>query len=604
MAVGRQNGPVQGKGLPGTACAPDFFSRIDALAPLPAQAAAMPIRDRFGWKSPLLLDIKPDSWLMMILDYIEGKPKDGWFRHGMGTVFAYVTLVVIYVMAWMADQLMVTANMPDGCNPDKLKRVQADRFFKGKLAQWGGGSVEFTTRIDDYAQNWLCPTVMVTAGDATAAYMADEVERSEWLDYCKSNGLCQISAEIIADTQRFRLGIPEVVEVWRRDLIGDDQVPEFLRRVSVLDADQVGWIKHLAADRPGKGEVVQRAALGVYSADSRARLGLDDERDQLPRPGDNAPSFAAGIDLDELREAWAGHWQAIDVQTAFELFRRGAAGLLPQGTTFGEAELNDALQNAAVPPGQRSAMLSLIFTPLGRRQIKALYDDSIIGEGQLMQYLIAGGLPPADAQLQVAQWAKLKPEYVRKRIGGKGAVGYVGMFAAGEIGTTEFLDEIQALGFTADEAQQAIVEARAQRQRKTRSALIAFLHGRFVKGDINEAQVTGVLSASGLDGEDVASLLGLWRIELEVSPKQVSTAELLDWHCRGILGDDELATRLAQLKYSIADIARIVAVADYKCMNATQAEAAKLLSRVKGSLTKAQQSWSKTLGEVGRQVGT
>jgi hypothetical protein len=605
----RQRGQKAGQGLPGTACAPDLFSRIDGLQPLPQVIRQMPVRNALGFGLDKAgqpggpFDLQQGAWAFLVYDTLEGPANAGFWRRQLGTLAGVIFLCWLWAVGWVADQFIAVANIPAGCDRDKLLTVRADILAKQKQAEWVGGDADFATRIDTYARDYLCPTVMVTASDATAASLAGEMDDPEWLDYCKANALCEVSARIIRDTQRFRVGIAQVVELWRRDLIGDDQVPEFLRRVGVIDTDQVGWIERLAAERPGIGDVVRRAQLGVYNEGRAARLGLTGEQDALPKPGDNSPSFAKGVNLQSLRDAWAAHWSPLDVQTAFDLYRRAQAGLLPPGVTFDLGDVETALEQAAIPPGQRQALLATITAPLNRRQLKQLYDDSIVDETDVVRYLMAGGLDQHDATLQTAQWAKLKPEYVRKRIGGQGAAGYVKLFAAGELGTTELLDELQALGLTGDEAQMALVEARAERQRRSRSELVRWLKTRYVKGDVSDARVQAVLIDSGLDAEDVASLLKLWRTELEVSSKSVSAGELLSWHCQGLLSDEQLAVRLANLNYEPEDIARMVGAADIKCWNTKLKSVQDLLAPTGKKLSDAQRSWAKIIGRLQTRFG-
>src|SRR5271165_4180626 len=176
-----------------------------------------------------------------------------------------------------------------------------------------------------------------------------------------------------------------------------------------------------------------------------------------------------------------------------------------------------------------------------------------------------------DAQLQVQDWQKLRPLYTRRLVGGTGPGGLMAEFAAGTLGTSEYLQELTELGFNGAEQQIALAEARQVRDRKTRGQLIGWLHTKYITGKVLEPAATAALSGFGLDAEDIGNILRLWRTELEVMPKEPTVAQLLDWQCKGIIGDSELVQRLTQMQYSGEDVANMIAVNELKC--ATQQEA-------------------------------
>src|SRR5271165_3894708 len=208
-----------------------------------------------------------------------------------------------------------------------------------------------------------------------------------------------------------------------------------------------------------------------------------------------------------------------------------------------------------------------------------------------------------DAQLQVADWQKLRPLYTRRLVGGTGPSGLMAEFAAGTLGTSEYLAELSELGFNGQEQQIALQEARAVRDRKTRGQLISWLHERYIKGEVLEGPATSALVGFGLDAEDVGNLLRLWRVELEVMPKEPTAQQLLDWQCKGIITDDELVSRLAQMKWQAEDIANMIAVNELKCANQQVAKASKYLQQNQRGLDKAQQRWNKLLALAEKKFG-
>ncbi len=244
---------------------------------------------------------------------------------------------------------------------------------------------------------------------------------------------------------------------------------------------------------PARAEIIQRGVIGAYNG-AQANSG-DLATDIALVSGDQATKdwLGAGVDPQEIKTWWAAHWQPVSIGDAFELYRRTAAGLLTDGPPFLDADLDLAIAQTGVLPGYRENIKALAFTPLNRRQIKQLYDDYIIDEGQLNAYLVAGGLEPNDAPLQVQDWQKLRPVYTRKRVGGTGPSGLMGEYASCSIGTSEYLSELNELGFNGAEQSLALAEAQAVRKRKGNAQLMSFAKGRYTSGTITYAQCSAAL---------------------------------------------------------------------------------------------------------------
>jgi hypothetical protein len=616
-------GPAQKAGLPGTACAPDLFARFRNLKQAPGAAQNAAIRSALGFEQPYdsPFIFGADSWLGVLWTHTANLDNIPQWNGGMpviqvlawwaiigckaaGLVLCALFAMVVWTAAFIGDAILQLANIPDGCERIPIQTCMADIMLKTWWGRITGDDVGYSTRISAYARDWNCPTLHVSAGEAIQAWLHNEIVQPDLYNYAKMNALCNVATDIIVNTQRYRVGIPETIELWRRDQIPTQAVKEFVRRVGVLDDDQVGHIKTISFDRPGIGQVIRRANLGLYDPLDRQNYGLDQDQDQLPKPGTLAPEWRAGIYDKELKDAWAEHWQPVDVQTAYALYRRTVAGLMPGNAQFGDVDLEAAIRFSAVMPIYRDHIKALVWEPLNRRQLKALYDDYILAEADLVQRMVATGLAPSDAQAQVADWAKLRPLYTRRLVGGTGPGGLMAEFAAGTMGTSEYLSELGQLGFNGAEQQIALAEARAVRERRTRGQLISWLHARYIKGEVLEPAAMAALTGFGLDGEDVGNLLRLWRIELEVMPKEPSVAELLDWQCKGIISEEDLVTRLAQMRYQSGDIANMIAVNDLKCANQRATQAGKYLQASDRKLTQAEAYWRKLLSTTERKFGT
>jgi hypothetical protein len=445
---------------------------------------------------------------------------------------------------------------------------------------------------------------MISAEHAINAYLFDEMSLDECRDYAKANGLCATATDQIIGNLQMRTDLGSCVTLWRRGLISYDELTKRFRRQGGLLPDLATEARQASGAWPQIQQIFAGAFLGAYSDDTAAQLQLDANLDVLQGERVQKALLGAGLEPFQAKEWWRNHWLPLDTATAIDLYHRAQAGFLPEGVDFDSTDLRSAIAQSNVTPRYRDAIYETRWLPPQRRIILQQLEYAAITSDQAKNYLIASGLKPDDADAQLKTWLPVVTEFRRKRVGAGGVSSYLGMFASGIIGTSELQAELYALGLSDQEVSDATDEARAQRQRKTRSQLITWLHGKYIKGHIPDPQAQALLSQSGLDGEDVASLLQLWRIELEVNPKEPSVNELLDWHCRGILSDEELVQRIAQLGYSMVDVARIIEVGNLKCAATVEKQVANWLARPKAKISANLRLWQKLLSYVGKQVGS
>jgi hypothetical protein len=521
-----------------------------------------------------------------------------------GNALAYIVGYSAYGLGALMDTAGQLVPVPDGGNDGASRTVVVIRSIFQFVARWLGADFPQLDLALDYLSNSALHNQIPDPPSAVSAYLADAIKEDLLYCWTRAGRWCDTTTDNAVQTQQQKVVPVDANTLYRQARLTKEDWRKKLRAQ--------GWIEESWQDEqlqaserwPALPDLMARADTGLYAPGRRERLGLDDDSEWQNDPIIQGRIKALGLADGEAKDAWAAHWRPIDPQTAIELYRRGQAGQLPQGETFDLGDVSVALEQAGLPPGQRGAWLALLTTPLNRRQVGMLYNYNAIDQAGVLQALLASGYSQQDATAQLTQLTIAKAEFLRKRIGAPGASGFVGLFASGELGTSELLAELQALGFTDDEAQQALTEARAQRQRKTRGELTRYLKGRYLKGEATDAGVQAVLIDAGLDNEDVADLLRLWRTEREVSPKNISASEMLDWHCKGLLSDADLAERLADLNYGADDIARMVAAAEMRCWTAKMGQVDKLLSPAKAKIKTAEAYWSRILGRLESRVGT
>jgi len=601
-----QREKAAGPGLPATTCATDLFSRIDALAVNKETHADFPVRYYLGFDngSPFIEFVRPNSFVGNLYSAARPDPAFPNWVNWARVFFGRIGMLTIWALGALADIMVTAKKGPGGCVDPRLKEIKADIAAKELVGKIFGSDVSWYTQIDQYARNYICPTETIDAGQALDAYLHDAIDRQALTDYTRASNRCPFVADVAIEIGQQRPGPQEIIGMHFRGVLPRHEVDVELRRQGWLSKEYVSWLVQLHDWWPDLTTTIDWMRRDLAGDDRAKAWGLDQDFAGAKGADANKWLKQLGVSDADAKRLFRAQYQPVDVQTAYNFYWRSQAGLMPAGATFSDGDLRDAIKYSTLPPRYRDAAYAARWSPLGFRQLKLAYDEFLIGDAGVKQALVAAGFAPQFADIEVAQYAKLRPSYRRRKIGAAGAAAFTKAFAAGSIGTREYLAELAAEGFTAEEQQEALQEARAERRRHSRAELVKHLHSHYIQGTADDATVGAALAAIGLDTEDARELHSLWRIELETNPRQHSGGQLVAWYQAGLMREAELVASLLQLRYSAADVARIVTVADRGKISKELTDAEKLVTAAKRSLSAEQKQWATQIKEAEKLVGS
>jgi hypothetical protein len=600
-----QRAPAKGPGLPNNACADDLFTRIDELRPPADDHGTFPVRYFLGFVKnvPHPAFIHPDSWMgKVVLSFRTTDADKGAFR--IAKILLLQSLVIlVYGLGFFADFVATLKIGPGHAADPRLKDVRADIAAKELVGRITGVNVEHATQIDQVARNYLDPTETLTPGDAVSAYLADEIDEQAVDDYGRAGNRCTFATQVMVATQQVHPDQATLIELCYKGVIDRTRADQEFRRIGYLSSEYVEWQHELHKWWPDSGTLVTWMRHGITH--EQPAKGLDLDRDFADAYGDEQKKWAASLGLsdDQVKWLWRSQYQPVDLGTAYDWYRRTQAGLMPAGQAFGDEDLVQAIAMSTLPPAYRNTAKVSVWQPLSARLLRTAYDEGLVGEQQVMQALVTEGYSPDDAAVLLSEWVKLKPAYVRKKIGAPGVPALLKLYANATISRHELLQELAAEGLTADEGQAALVEAQAQRARDHRAELVKSIKSRYVKGEVDEGRASAALSATGLDPADVHDLLSLWRVEFEVHPKQPSAGELVAWYKQGLIREDELVAALVQLRYSAEDVARMIAAADLGQIGSEMKRAETLMTTAGHRLKASEAEFARQLAAAEKIVG-
>ena len=600
-----QRAETKEKGLPATTCANDLFTRIDQLTPDAAAHKDWPVRYFLGFRSvvPDRAFVAPDSWTGRVIKAfgpVPGQPNWAWVARYWAT---QVFMWTIYALGFWTDVIVASKIGPGGCSDPRLGEIKADIAAKELICKIVGSDPTWFTQVDMYARNYICPNQTLDAGQAVSGYLANELDEKAVHDYGRANNLCDVAIDVIVASAQQRLGPGQLDQLLDRGHVTREVYDAEMRGLGWIKSQYVDWQRDLSAWWPDSGTVIGWARRGTASEQNAATLKLDQGFGDAMTP--QVKKWLAGNNVsdEQAKLLWRAQFGPPDVETAKKWYRYTVAGLLPGAAAFTADDLAFAVRQSGIAPDYRAQMLATVYEPLGMRQLKTAYVDGIINGEAVTTGLIAGGFAPAESAVLLEQWSREKPAHRRRKIGATSAGGFLGLYASGVIGERELLTELAGLGLAGDELAEARAEARAERMRKHRGELIGYLKARYLKGEIDESRVQAVLLSTGLEGADVADLLRLWRTEFEVHPRQASAAELVSWYKQGLIREPELASALAQLRYSAADSIRVIAAADAAKSMGQLRQAEQLVVGAGKRLADHDKQWRAELDKAERLAG-
>jgi hypothetical protein len=602
--IGQRDKPA-GKGLPRTACAPDLFTRIDALAGNQTDHATWPVRWYIGFGTPLpnFQMLRGDGMVWQIVVAFGGKPQDGAILRRGKDLATGVLLIVIWIMAFLSD-VMTTAKLGlGGKNDPAVREISADIAAKELTARLTGSDPTWATAIDVGARNYLSPQQTVDAAGAVSAYLANTIDQQAVHDYSRYAGVCDVATGISIDVGQARPAGGQLLDLYYRGVIDRKTADDQYRQLGYLKSQYVEWEHELHKWWPDQGTVVTWMRLGTTH--EQPAKGLDLDRDFDASYGDDQKRWgrALGLTDEQVRWLWRSQFQPLDTQTAGDWFRRNVAGWWQGEAEFTEDDLDQAIKLSTLPPAYRDLAKQAIWQPISSRLLRMAYDESVVDDDQVKTALVIDGYRPDDAETILQEWRRLKPAYVARKIGAPGVAKLQGLYADGTIGLAEFEAGCVTYGLDDSEQSQAVAAAVQARTWQHRGEVIAKLKTQYLSGAVADSTIPSVLNAVGLSASDSQDLGKLWRTEFEISPRADSSAQLIGYYKQGFIDESDLVSSLTQLRYTPAQIARMIGAADLAGMTAALQSAEKLVGGAKTRLAADQKLWAAKIAQAEKLVG-
>ena len=378
--------------------------------------------------------------------------------------------------------------------------------------------------------------IQMTAAEADRAYLTNEISLPEWKCAQQIEARNVTQAERNMQSMRSKMTPYELVQAFRREIIDD---PEFLKRFRSL-----GWLE------PGIAQEYLELTKFVPPPTDLIRMMVREAADEsIPFWPESDASFEGsekysgvfkgkivdwakdqGMDKEVFKLLWRSHWDLPAAGQLFEMYQR-LRHLPPDDPAYiSWDEVEQTLRQNDMLPAFIPRFQAIAFNPLTRRDAIRGFQSGDLDNDQFTVAMQQVGYDETNTELLV------KINQTRKRLSARNQKS-TRMYIRGGINSATLVSELEDVGYTPAESDNAKDWALSQIESNARVLCTRALRKQFLSGTIKEAEIITKLLDNGLDQEQSEVLAKAWICEKQSTPKEISAASL----CR--LADENLITR-------------------------------------------------------------
>jgi len=325
-------------------------------------------------------------------------------------------------------------------------------------------------------------------------------------------------------------GIMQVLELYRRNLLGEADVLKAVRQSRIRDEWQQAVLDLRYAPPSGS-----EAIMGLV----KGHLNEADARTYFQESGTDPKHF-------DWIHATAGRPPGA----------QGLLGLLNRGLItedeFGQAVRQSDIQDKWIP----ALLAERRYIPPARSIVPMIRSGALSDDyaRELMSY---HGIIPTDQDIYIKEAHSVKTNAVKEL-----SLGSVrSMYEDGMIAKDVAITDVAKLGYSTELATQLIELVDAQRVAKYRNTAVSHVHTLFAHHRIDQSDASNELDRLGVTAPVRDELIKLWLIEQEINIVPLTLAQCQHLWRAGVIGDDAFSKRVQALGHPESDVMYLKALA-------------------------------------------
>jgi hypothetical protein len=414
-------------------------------------------------------------------------------------------------------------------------------MFYGSTMQILGHLNESVARDGLHAMNAAVPNDLLDPATYTYLHQMKIISNAEYNSYMIQLGLDAKEQENISIANENHLSPVDLISLWRRKKISDDQLKSLLAECKILDND-IQLAKDATEFFPTPSDLISFAVREVYSADTVNKFKTDED---LP-PQFLTEAEKAGLPVEQAKNYWRAHWQLPSAGQGFEMFQRGILSL---------EDLVLLLKDLDIMPYFRDKLIQINYNPLTRVDVRRMYAVGELTEEEVKKSFQDAGYSPENAE----RLKNFTLKYDNPEIDGITRASIVTAYKKGLIDKAKLSEYFKLLNYTPAVLNFWIENADYEKTLANIESMSADITQRYQMGILDENGARQELLSLDVPTTYVEEILQKEILSKAKRTKLPSLEDLKRWLTMQVIDEDYFTAKARGLGYQDIDIEKYLA---------------------------------------------
>lgn len=507
--------------------------------------------------------------------------------------FVWVTSYVGFTVIALGGAVLRNSLLAEGCANVNAVAIKVWLTLLGFLGQWVSPIFAKVGITANYVDSWNCPQQIPSTADAQAAYLANAIDETLRDTWTAANNDCPEPAFAVLQARRAKLSPLDIISLYRRGLITEDDYNEKIRELGYIRTDDADNLYTLSNQIPPVSELIRMMVRDVADIALVNKFGLDNDftnkwTGQLKDWG-----FQQGITDDFAKYEWRAHWSIPSPGQLYEFYHRyrkqGPAGSPPVDLQT----VTDALKQQDILPYWIPYFVDASFRLPTRSDLIQMLYYGTLDSTTVKPYLSRIGYSDADVDL----YAK----YLKRRRSLRARTHpYVRSYVQGNIPQDTLRTMLTIDAYEQSDIDDVVTYADVLRKAKTATVCRASVKRKFMLGEITFNQVGPELIGYGYDVSEASDFANAWLCERSAKVKQIAAEKLCKWFASGIIDASDFSFRLTNIGYKPIDVINIMTA----CQQGIDAKAAAAAAKKLAQQEKDAEKLAKEQAQAAKQAAS
>lgn len=431
------------------------------------------------------------------------------------------------------------------------------RLVLGVLESWVSADFSKFKQPFVYKSDATVPSLYPSADQATNAYIVGAIDKPTWELWVQMNNYCSDPYEVNVEVGRSKFAPLTLLDMKRRDLIGDSEYREEFRNLGYTRITDPNRFEAVSQFIPPIQDLIRFMVRDTFDDGVIKSLKLDDE---FPEKWQGqAPIWGKyqGVDDEVAKQYWMAHWQIPSSGQLYDIYHRNRVEHPPGKDPFDIDKLRETLKINDNLPSLIPYLIQASEHLLTRVDIRRAYRLGVLKPDAVRDNYKMRGYSDKNADTMVKYANSDKDEFLLGRR-------EVKLFRDGLLTEAEFRNNM--LRYDPNPAALDYITQLTNKERKAPiiRRCLKSLEKQYLERDLNDEQLQEKLDELKIP----AATQENFKEELDClkrsEDKKLTANQLCLLYSGGQLNGPQLLDRLEELDYEPAEAIEMKMLCDWK----------------------------------------